>query len=118
MTKTERKTHVIDAGSASLGRLAVQIADLLRGKGKATYSPNVDNGDIVIVENIANIKVTGNKMEDKIYYSHSGYTGNLKKRTMKEIYDKNPEEILVKAVNNMLPKNKLRARFITRLKFQ
>lgn len=118
MTKIERKTHHVDASSQTLGRLATRVSDLLRGKHKPDFSPNVDNGDFVIIENIANLKVSGKKMEQKKYYRHTGYTGNMKVKTMKELYEQDPCEIFRKAVNNMLPSNRLRSHFMKRLQFK
>lgn len=110
-----RQIHKIDASSDTLGRLSTRIATLLRGKNKATFSPHIDGGDIVEVSNIANLKVTGKKMEQKKYYRHSQYMGGLKTETMKEIYAKDPAKILHMAVYNMLPKNRLRDQMIKRL---
>lgn len=113
--KIDRKTHVIDASSGSFGRLASGIAILLMGKNKASYLPHIDAGDIVLIENIKGLKVTGKKMEQKKYYSHSGYPGGLKAKLMKEM---EPFEILRIAVYKMLPKNKLREARIKRLKLK
>lgn len=114
--KIIRKTHIVDASTASFGRIATHIARLLMGKNKPTYLPHVDMGDIVLVENINKIKVTGKKMEQKNYYSHSGYPGGLKTKKMKELWANDPFIILQKAVYNMLPKNRLRDKRIKRLK--
>ncbi len=114
----ERKTHTIDAKDKVLGRLAVDIALLLRGKNKPTFAAHKDEGDFVIVQNASKIKVTGKKMEDKIYYRHTGYIGGLKKRTMKELISKKPGEALRKAVYGMIPDNKLRKDQIKRLKIE
>lgn len=111
----QRKTHQIDASNKILGRLASRISLLLTGKNKANYQPNKDQGDVVIINNASKIKVSGNKMTQKIYYRHSGYPGGLKTRKMKEIFEKNPAQLLEKAVYNMLPKNKLRAGRMKRL---
>ncbi|MCF7907040.1 50S ribosomal protein L13 [Patescibacteria group bacterium] len=110
-----RKTHNIDATDKILGRLASRVSLLLTGKNKANYFPNKDQGDSVIINNAAKIKVSGNKMTQKIYYRHSGYPGGLKTKKMKEIFEKNPAELLEKAIYNMLPKNKLRAERMKRL---
>ena len=111
----ERKTHTVDATNKILGRLATEIAVLLRGKHKPDFYPNKDMGDFVIVKNFDKIKFTGKKFEQKIYYHHTGYLGGLKKTPLKKLFEKNPAEVLKKAVFGMLPKNKLRARQIKRL---
>jgi len=116
MQKIERKIHKIDATEKVIGRMATEIATLLRGKHKPEYQPNVDLGDRVEVTNVKQAKFTGNKLEQKEYYSHSGYPGGLKTKKMSELLEKNPTEILKKAVWNMLPKNKLRSEMIKRLK--
>lgn len=118
MEKIERKIHTIDATGKVLGRLATEIAILLRGKQKATFLPYKDAGDFVTVKNIKNIKITGNKLEQKKYYHHSGYAGGLKEVPMKELLEKRPAEVLKKAVLGMLPKNKTREEFIKRLKVE
>jgi len=117
MQKEKRQQYNIDATGKVLGRLATEIAILLRGKQKIDFEPQVDNGDFVTVSNVDKIVITGQKLENKIYYSHSEYPGGLKTTQMKKLIAENPAEVLKKAVWNMLPKNKLRARFITRLKF-
>jgi large subunit ribosomal protein L13 len=114
----KRETHTIDALGKPLGRLATQVAVLLRGKSKPSFVPYKDVGDFVIIKNVEKIKFTGKKFDDKIYYRHTGYLGGLKQRTMKELYIKAPSEVLRKAVMGMLTKNKLRARQIKRLKFE
>jgi large subunit ribosomal protein L13 len=117
--EVKRETHIIDAEGKSLGRLASQIAVLLRGKHKQDFAPYKDTGDFVTVKNVNKLKFTGKKFENKIYYRHTGYLGGLKKTTLKELYiKKGPKEILRKAVMGMLPKNKLRARQIKRLRFE
>lgn len=113
----ERKTHTIDASERSLGKIAVEIAILLRGKHKPTFVPHKDEGDFVIVKNIKKIKITGKKMSDKIYYRHTGYLGGLKEVPLEKIFKKDPGEVLKKAIWGMLPKNKLRKEQIKRLKF-
>ena len=113
-----RKTHTIDAANKILGRLAVEVALLLRGKDKADFAPNKDGGDIVIIKNADKIIVTGKKMNDKVYYHHSGYLGGLKETPFKKIFKKDPGEVIRRAVYGMLPKNKLRDIQITRLKFE
>lgn len=114
----EKKVHTIDAKDKVLGRLAVEIANLLRGKGKPDFAPNKDIGDEVLIENVDKIKVTGDKMNQKTYYSHSGYLGGLSSVSMKKLFEKDPKEVLRKAVLGMLPKNKLQAKQIKRLKFK
>ena len=103
----ERKWYVIDAEGKSLGRVASKAAHILRGKHKVTYTPNIDCGDCVIIVNASKVLLTGNKLEDKKYYSHSGYPGGLRTRTAKEMILKYPEEMVEKAVKGMLPKNRL-----------
>ncbi|TSC94392.1 MAG: large subunit ribosomal protein L13 [Parcubacteria group bacterium Licking1014_1] len=117
--KIERQTHAIDADNKVLGRLAAEIAVLLRGKQKPDFVPYKDAGDFVIIKNADKIKFTGKKFANKIYYRHTGYLGGLKQVTMKEVYNKKgPSEILRMAVWGMLAKNKLRAKQIKRLKFE
>jgi len=111
-----QKTYIIDAKGQILGRLATRVADLLRGRGKADFVYNLDGGDSVVVINAKEIKVTGNKMEDKIYYHHSGYPGGIKQKTLKQAIEKDPTWPLKNAVHGMLPKNKLRSIFIKKLK--
>lgn len=113
----KREKHVIDASGQVLGRLASEIAILLRGKHKVNFVPHVDNGDMVEVKNVTEIKVTGKKMDQKIYYRHSEYPGGLKETKMSKMFSEKPEEVLRLAVWNMLPKNKLRAKAIKRLTF-
>lgn len=108
--------YVIDAQNKILGRIATRIARILMGKGKPQYSPHVDCGDYVVVLNADKFKVTGNKMKDKIYYRHSFYPGGLKAINLKLMLEKNPKRIIYHAVSGMLPKNKLRARRLKRLK--
>ena len=103
----ERKWYVIDAEGKPLGRVASKAAHILRGKHKATYTPHIDCGDYVIIINASKVLLTGNKLEDKKYYSHSGYPGGLRTRTAKEMIEKYPEEMVEKAVRGMLPKNRL-----------
>ncbi len=111
-----RNWYVVDAEAKTLGRLATQIAGVLRGKGKPAYTPHVDSGDFVIVVNAEKIHVTGKKLDQKIYYHHSGYPGGLRERTLREQLDRRPEEVLRKAVKGMLPKNKLAAVHLNKLK--
>src|SRR5215204_4932826 len=103
----EREWYVVDAEGRTLGRLATEIADTLRGKRKAQYTPHVDTGDFVVVVNAEKIAVTGKKLDDKIYYRHSGYPGGLKQRTLREQLDRRPTEVIRKAVKGMLPRNRL-----------
>jgi large subunit ribosomal protein L13 len=114
----ERKTHPIDATGRVLGRLASEIAILLRGKHKPDFLPYKDMGDFVVVKNVRGIRVTGKKMEQKKYYRHSGYPGGLKEKSLKRFFEENPAEVLRKAVAGMLPKNKLRIKQIRRLKIE
>ena len=102
-----RNWYVIDAANESLGRVATRAAHILRGKNKPTYTPNIDCGDYVIIINASQVKLTGNKLEDKIYYNHSGYTGGLRERTAKVMVEKYPCEMLERAVKGMLPKGRL-----------
>lgn len=119
MPAIKRENHLIDAKGKVLGKLAVEIANLLRGKAKPSFVPYHDVGDFVIVKNVDKMKFTGNKFNDKIYYRYTGFHGGLKKATMKEIFiKKGPSEILRMAVIGMLCKNKLRALQIKRLRFE
>ena len=112
----ERRWYVVDAEGKNLGRLATQIADTLRGKTKPQYTPHVDTGDFVVVVNAEKIAVTGKKLDEKVYYRHSGYPGGLKQRTLREQLERRPTEVLRMAVKGMLPKNRLAARQLTKLK--
>ena len=112
------KIHSFDAQDQSLGRLAGQIAVILQGKHRTDYLPYQDKGEEVVVKNVSQMKITGKKREQKIYYHHTGYLGGLKQIGLGKLMDKKPEEVLRKAVWNMLPKNKLRARRIKKLKFE
>ena len=103
----ERNWYVIDATDVTLGRLASKAANVLRGKHKPTYTPNMDCGDYVIVINASKINLTGNKLNDKIYYDHSGYTGGLRERTAKVMKESYPEEMIERAIKGMLPKGRL-----------
>jgi large subunit ribosomal protein L13 len=114
----ERKIHTIDATDQILGRLAVRIAHLLRGKNKPNFLPYQDLGDSVIVKNVAKLKVTGKKLEQKMYYSFSGYIGSLKETPLKKMMKEKPDRVLKIAVYGMLPKNKLRAKMMKRLKIE
>ncbi len=112
----ERNWLVVDATGQTLGRLATQIADALRGKRKPTYTPHVDTGDFVVVVNAEKIAVTGNKRSAKMYYRHSGYPGGLKTRTLDDMLERRPEEVLRLAVKGMLPRNRLARKQLTKLK--
>ena len=112
-----REVHKIDATDKVLGRLASEVAVLLRGKHKVSFQPHVDQGDIVNISNVEKMKFTGKKNEQKTYYRHSGYPGGIKSETLQELLDRKPEEVLRKAVFNMLPKNKLRNEMMKRLRF-
>jgi large subunit ribosomal protein L13 len=112
----ERRWYVVDAEGQTLGRLATRIADTLRGKRKPEYTPHIDTGDFVVVVNAEKIAVTGKKLEQKIYYRHSGYPGGLRERTLREELDRRPTEVLRKAVKGMLPRNRLARQQITKLK--
>ncbi len=111
-----RDWHLIDAQDMVLGRVAAKIADILRGKNKAIYSPNTDTGDFVIVVNAEKIALTGRKLSDKIYYSHTGFPGGLKEISAGKLLEKKPEDVIKKAVKGMLPKNKLARQIIKKLK--
>jgi len=112
----DRKWYVVDARDAVLGKLATKVATYLRGKNKPVFTPNVDTGDFIIVINADKVKLTGNKVDDKVYYHHSGYIGGIKARTAKELFGTKPEMIIEKAVWGMLPKNRLGRMMIKKLK--
>ncbi|SMO77886.1 LSU ribosomal protein L13P [Balnearium lithotrophicum] len=112
----QRDWYVVDATGKTLGRLASEIAKILMGKHKPTYTPHVDGGDFVVVVNAEKVFVTGKKLDKKVYYWHTGYPGGLKQATLKELLQKKPEEVIRLAVRGMLPKNKLRDRRMKRLK--
>jgi large subunit ribosomal protein L13 len=112
----ERNWYVVDANGRTLGRLATQIADALRGKRKPEYTPHIDTGDFVIVVNAEKIAVTGDKRTAKLYHRHSGYPGGLKSRTLQEMLDRRPEEVIRLAVKGMLPRNRLARKQLTKLK--
>jgi large subunit ribosomal protein L13 len=112
----ERNWLLVDATGQTLGRLATQIADALRGKNKPEYTPHCDTGDFVVVVNAERIHVTGNKRADKKYYRHSGYPGGIKERSLEEMLERRPEEVIRKAVKGMLPRNRLARKQITKLK--
>ena len=102
-----RNWYVIDAEGKNLGRIATEAATILRGKHKPTFTPHVDCGDFVIIVNASKVNLTGNKLDDKIYYNHSGYTGGLRERTAREMRDNYPVEMIERAVKGMLPKGRL-----------
>jgi large subunit ribosomal protein L13 len=112
----QRDWYVVDAQGKTLGRLATQIADVLRGKRKPTYTPHIDTGDFVIVVNAAKIAVTGNKRADKLYHRHSGYPGGLRTRTFEQMITRRPEEVIRIAVKGMMPRNRLARKQLTKLK--
>ena len=113
--KIERKWYVVDAEGCTLGRLASGVASVLRGKNKPQFTPHVDTGDYVIVVNADKIKVTGKKMDQKIYYHHSDYVGGMKETTLKEMMAKKPEKVIELAVKGMLPKGPLGRSMYTKL---
>ncbi len=112
----ERKWYVVDAKGKTLGRLSSEIAKILRGKHKPTYTPHVDTGDFVIVINAEQVAITGNKAEQKLYRSHSKYPGGLKEITFDQLMDKKPTEAIMQAVKGMLPKNSLGRQMLKKLK--
>ncbi|MCX8160967.1 MAG: 50S ribosomal protein L13 [Candidatus Saccharicenans sp.] len=114
--EVQQKWWLINADGQILGRLATEIAVLLRGKNKPQFAPSADVGDFVVVVNAEKIKVTGNKLEDKIYYHHSQYPGGIKEKKLKEMLETKPEEVIRKAVWGMIPKNKLGRSIIKKLK--
>ena len=111
----ERKWYVVDATGHTLGRLASEIASILRGKNKPTYTPHIDTGDYVIVVNADKIQVTGKKLDQKVYYNHSDYVGCIKETTLREKMAKKPEDVIYLAVKGMLPKGPLGREMITKL---
>ncbi len=112
----ERNWLIVDAEGKNLGRLATQLADALRGKRKPVYTPHIDVGDFVIVINAEKITVTGAKLKDKRYYKHSGFPGGLKSRSLGEMLERRPEEVIRLAVKGMLPRNRLARKQLTKLK--
>jgi large subunit ribosomal protein L13 len=114
--EVERRWYLVDADGKTLGRLATHVADTLRGKNKAQYTPHVDTGDFVVVVNAEKIAVTGKKLDDKRYYRHSGYPGGIRSRTLREELDRRPTEVIRKAVKGMLPRNRLGRAQLTKLK--
>ncbi|MEM6997463.1 MAG: 50S ribosomal protein L13 [Patescibacteria group bacterium] len=111
-----RSWYIIDASDIPLGRLSTEVATLLTGKKKPTYTPHTDGGDFVVIINADKVKLTGQKETDKVYYRHSGYIGNLRERTAKEQRERNSIKLIEKSVKGMLPKNKLTAGRLERLK--
>ena len=111
----DRKWYVVDATDMTLGRLAAEVAKVLRGKNKPIFTPHIDTGDYVIVVNAEKIKVTGKKLDQKIYYRHSDYVGGMKEATLREMLAKKPEKVIELAVKGMLPHNTLGAKAFTRL---
>lgn len=114
----ERKTHTIDAAGQVLGRLSSRISILLQGKHKPDYRPNKDEGDFVVVKNVKEMKITGKKMEQKKYFTYSGYLGGVKEITMAQLFIKDPSRIVREAVRGMLPRNRLRKIRLQRLKIE
>ncbi len=114
--EVDRRWYVVDAEGQTLGRLATQIAETLRGKRKPQYTPHVDTGDFVVVVNAEKIAVTGNKLDDKLYHRHSGYPGGLRSRTLREQLERRPTDVIRKAVKGMLPRNRLSRAQLTKLK--
>ncbi|PID28415.1 MAG: 50S ribosomal protein L13 [Candidatus Cloacimonadota bacterium] len=112
----DRKWYLIDAEGKTLGRVATQISRLLIGKHKPTYTPHIDGGDFIVVVNSEKVVLTGNKEKDKEYFTYSGYVGSQKFTTVAEMRERHPERIIINAVKGMLPKNKLQARRLKRLK--
>ena len=112
----ERNWLLVDANGQTLGRLATQIADALRGKTKPEYTPHCDTGDFIVVVNAEKIAVTGNKRADKKYYRHTGYPGGIKERSLNDMLERRPEEVIRKAVKGMLPRNRLARKQLTKLK--
>lgn len=115
-SEIKREWWIVDAACMPLGKLAVVIADKLMGKSKVTYTPHIDNGDYVVVTNAKNVVVTGDKKVDKKYYRHSGYPGGLKELKLEEVLEKDPARVVIQAVKGMLPKNKLAAERLKRLR--
>ena len=111
----ERKWYVVDAEGKTLGRLASEVANVLRGKNKPTYTPHIDTGDYVIVVNAEKVKVTGKKLDQKIYYHHSDYVGGMKETTLREMLAKKPEKVVELAVKGMLPKGPLGRQMLKKL---
>lgn len=115
-TETQRKWYLVDAEGKTLGRLATEIARILRGKHKPTFTPHVDGGDFVVVVNAEKVKLTGKKLDQKLYRYHTGHIGGLVEIPYKRLLAEKPQEAITHAVSGMLPKNKLRSRMMTRLR--
>lgn len=115
-SEIKREWYLVDASTMPLGKLAVIIADKLMGKSKVTYTPHIDNGDYVVVINAKDVKVTGDKMVQKKYYRHSGYPGGISELKLEEVIEKDPTRVIREAVKGMLPKNKLAAERMKRLR--
>ncbi len=115
MSEVQREWHVVDADGATLGRLATQIATILRGKHKVTFTPSLDTGDPVIVVNAAKFKVTGKKLQDKMYVRHSGYPGGFRAENLEALLARRPEEVIRRAVRGMLPQNRLGEQMMRKL---
>ncbi|MCK9273239.1 50S ribosomal protein L13 [Candidatus Gracilibacteria bacterium] len=118
LVNTSRKWYLIDAEGKNLGRLATKVAVLLKGKSKVDFAPHLDNGDYVVVLNAGKVAVTGNKAEDKLYHTHSGFIGGIKEVNFNTLKEKKPTEALKLAISGMLPKNKLRDGMLSRLKLE
>lgn len=114
--EVERKWYVIDAEGKTLGRLSTQVATILRGKHKPTYTPHVDTGDFVVIVNAEKVVLTGKKLDQKMYRWHTGYPGGLKERTYRDMVNTKPEKVVFHAVKGMLPKNSLGRKMLTKLK--
>ena len=115
-SEIERKWYVVDAAGQPLGRLASKVAHVLRGKHRPEYTPHVDTGDYIVVVNAKNVKVTGRKLSDKMYYRHTGYIGNLKSANLEEMLESSPERVIELAVKGMLPRNPLGRKMLGKLK--
>lgn len=114
-TNVEKNWYVVDAENRVLGRLASRVASILRGKNKPVYTPHMDTGDFVIVVNAKKVRLTGRKLDDKVYYHYSGYPGGLKSITARDLLEKKPEEVVRNAVKGMLPKNRLGRKMLKKL---
>jgi large subunit ribosomal protein L13 len=115
-SEVDRKWHVIDADGKVVGRLASRVASILRGNSKPIFTPHVDTGDYVVIVNAGKVRFTGNKLEQKAYYHHTGFIGGIKKETAKDIMKETPERIILSAVRGMLPKNRLGRQIFKKLK--
>jgi len=114
--EVDREWHVVDADRQVLGRLAARVADVLRGKHKPSYTPHVDTGDFVVVINADKVRLTGKKLDQKLYWRYTGYSSGIKSQSAREMLEKKPEELIRAAVRGMLPKNRLNRKIITKLK--